>query len=247
MHQVKDLDLLQMPAEGVAAYWLALKKMLGSSKNFKALEQEAEFASEPFIRHLLSISFGNFAEARIRLLAAAKAEQLQRNIGLRLDLMRVCLLDMLSVENPHRTLAKMMAQYIDPPASPAKIFKYAQALLKQKPDGQNAASHFNVTSRLSDDRLVTVLIFYNLLVRHIDKMACQNYIPHIQSRFFRDGLALIIDGFEEPFVRRWLRVHKAATLHCLTQNMNMSLELCLALRERCEYEEMELVARSFLP
>ena len=246
MSQAKDINLFQMPPEAVAAYWLALKKLVGTSKNFKALSQEAEVAGDPFVRHLLDISFGNIEEPKIRILAAAKAQSLHAEIGRRLDLMRICLLDMLNLENPHRTLAKMMAQYIQPPAPPAQVFKFAQAILRQKPSDPKAVRHFNVTDHMPDDRLVTVLIFYNLLVRHVDKMACQEYIPHIGSRFFRDGLALIIDGFEEPFVRRWVRVHRETSLQDTLLKMNMSIELCLAIRARYEYADVERVARSYI-
>ena len=246
MPQVKDISLFHMPPEGVAAYWLALKKLVGSSKNFKALTQEAEVAGDPFVRHLLDISFGNIEESKIRILATAKAESLHQETGRRFNLMRICLLDMLNLENPHRTLAKMMAQYILPPAPPLQVFKTAQVMLRQKPNDPKAIRHFNVKDHMPDDRLVTTLIFYNLLVRHRDKMACQEYIPHIDSRFFRDGLALIIDGFEEPFVRRWLQVHRQTSLQDVMLKMNMSIELCLAIRARYDYEDVERVARSYI-
>ena len=205
MAQAKDIDLNKMDAAGVAAFWLTLKKTAGNGKNFKPLQQEAEHVSDPFIRHILDICFCDIEESRVRVLAKAKADSLLYDKGRRLNLMRVCLLDMLNLENPHRTLAKMMAHSTHSPASGAAVLKYAQALLRVKPQDKNIA-HFDVSDRLADDALVTRLIFYNLLVRHKDKMACQEYVPLVSSRFFRDGLALIIDGFEEPFVRRWLRV-----------------------------------------
>lgn len=246
MPQGQDIDLFHVPAEGVAAFWLALKKVVGSGKNFKPLTQEAEYTSDPFVRHLLDISFGNLDESRLRILAQAKAKAIINHMGRQFNLMRICLLDMLNLENPHRTLAKMMAQFMIPPVQGVKVFKLGQAMLRLNPADEKAKPHFNVTDHMPDENLVTVLIFYNLLVRHRDKMACQDYFPVISSRFFRDGLALIIDGFEEPFVRRWLSVHRQIALSDATHKMQMSTELCLAIRARYDYEDIERVAHSFL-
>lgn len=246
MTQERDIDLNQIDPAGVAAFWLALKKLVGNGKNFKPLQQEVEYVSDPFVCHLLDICFSDFEEGRIRVLARARAETLLYDKGRRLNLMRICLLDMLNLENPHRTLAKMMAHYTHSPAAGAAVLKYAQALLRAKPQDKKAAVHFDISDRLADDTLVTRLIFYNLLVRHKDKMACQEYIPLVSSSFFRDGLALIIDGFEEPFVRRWLRVHRQTSLDEAARKMEMCVELSLGIRARLEYADLERIARSFL-
>ncbi len=246
MVQARDVDLSQIDVAGLAAFWLTLKKMIGSGKNFKPLQQEAEYVADPFVRHLLDICFGDIEEPRIRILAKAKADTLLSDKARRFDLMRVCLLDMLNLENPHRTLAKMMAQYTQSPATGATVLKRAQALLRLKPQDENAAGRFDVSDHLPDEALVTRLIFYSLLVRHKDKMACQEYVPLVSSHFFRDGLALIIDGFEEPFVRRWLRVHRQASLDDAAHKMQMCTELALGIRARFEYSDMERIARSFL-
>lgn len=246
MPQTKDIDLSQIDHAGIAAFWLALKKTVGASKNFKSILHEAEYSSDPFVGHLMELAFGEIEELRVRILARAKADTMIADMGRRLNLMRICLLDMLNLENPHRTLAKMMAQYTVPPAFGAAILKQAQALVRIKPGHKEAAHHFNISDRLPDDNLLTRLIFYNLLIRHKDKMALQEYVPLITSRFYRDGLALVIDGFEEPFVRRWLRVHRQTTLDDAAHKMQMCTELALGIRARYEYDDLQRIARSFL-
>lgn len=246
MTQAKDIDLTHLDSAGVAAFWLTLKITVGSSKNFKPLIQEAEYVSDPFVSYLMSIAFGDMEESRIRILAKAKSDTIISDIGRRLNLMRICLLDMLNVENPRRTLAKMMAQYTAPPALGENILKQAQILIRIKPEHKDASHHFDISDRMPDDGLVTRLIFYTLLVRHKDKMACQEYSPLITSHFFRDGLSLIIDGFEEPFVRRWLRVHRQTTIDAVAHKMQMCTELALGIRARYEYNDIQLIARAFL-
>ena len=246
MPQTTDIDLFQIDHAGIASFWLALKKTVGTSKNFKSILQEAEYSSDPFISYLMELAFGEIEELRVRILARAKADTMLADMGRRLNLMRICLLDMLNLENPHRTLAKMMAQYTVPPAPGAAILKQAQALMRAKPGHKDADLHFNIADRLPDDRLLAQLIFYNLLIRHKDKMALQEYVPLITSRFYRDGLALVIDGFEEPFVRRWLRVHKQTTLDDAAHKMQMCTELALGIRARYEYNDLQCIARSFL-
>ena len=46
------VDLLTIPLDGLAAYWLSLRKPVGSARNLKALENEAAFAADAYIRHL---------------------------------------------------------------------------------------------------------------------------------------------------------------------------------------------------
>lgn len=246
MVQATDIDLTQLDSPGVAAFWLALKKVVGNSKNFKSLVQEAEYVSDPFVRHLMSTAFGDMEEIRIRILAKAKADTMLADTGRRFNLMRICLLDMLNLENPHRTLAKMMAHYTQTPMFGENVLKHAQTLLRINPEDKDAELHLNISDRMADDNLIARLIFYTILVRHKDKMACQRYYPLITSRFFRDGLALLIDGFEEPFVRRWLRVHRQTTIDDVSHKMQMCTELALGIRARYEYDDLQNIARAFL-
>jgi len=243
----KDFDILEFPLEGVAAYWLSLKKLVGSRRNFKILEEEAAYTSEPFIRHLLDVGFRGFSEERVRQLAAAKADVLLDEVARRFNLMRIAIMDVATGENPHRTLAKLYAQFPVPPVSEDKAMALAQELLKLLPEHQAGQERFyDVAHKAQDDRLVVALLFYVLLSRHEGKTGCQPLLGYVSSRFFREGLAMVIDGFDAPFVRKWLKEHKAVVLAAARRKMVMSTEMCIAISARMDYEDVFRVARSFM-
>ncbi|UZP69026.1 hypothetical protein N1030_08685 [Desulfovibrio mangrovi] len=243
----KDFDILELPLEGVAAYWLSLKKLVGSKRNFKALEEEAQYTTEPFVRHLLDVGFCGYSDDRVRMLAHAKMETLLGETARRFNLMRVAILDVATGENPHRTLAKLLAQYPAPPISEDKAKALSQELLKLVPEHQAGQERFfDVGHKSLDDKLIVTLLFYVLLSRHESKSGCQPLLAYVSSRYFREGLSMVIDGFDAPFVRKWLKEHKAAVLSETRRKMLMSTEMCVAIGMRLEYEDVFRVARSYM-
>ncbi len=52
MEEQKDFDILEMPAEGLAAYWLSIKKLIDVKRNKQVLEEEIRYTREPFIKFL---------------------------------------------------------------------------------------------------------------------------------------------------------------------------------------------------
>lgn len=244
----RDFDILEMPVEGVAAYWLSLKKLVGNRRNFKGVEQEAEFTSEPFVRHLLEIVFsGDMGEDRVRRCAEARGNLLRGELDRRLDLMRVTIMDVAGGENPLRTMARISARYPVPPITAEKALGYAQELLRQAGDNKPPSERFfDVSHRLQDDRLIVALLFYVLLTRHHGKMACRPFLEHAGSRFFADGMALVADGFDAPFVRKWLKKHKQVLLEDVRAKMLMSVELALGIRARLGYDDVFRIARSYM-
>lgn len=243
----KDFDLLDIPCEGVAAYWLSLKKLIGNKRNFKGIAEEAEYTSEPFIRFLLEIAFSRYSEQRIRMLAEAKQRTLLTEVSRRFNLMRICILDVATGENPHRTLAKLEAQFVEPPVTDEKAIHLAQELVKvvsEKPQG--AERYIAVGHKTQDDKLLVTLLFYVMLARHEGKMACQPWLPYISLRYFRDGLAMVADGFDAPFVRKWLKEHQLVLLEAAEHKMKMSLELALAIARKEDYEDIFVLAQSYM-
>ncbi len=89
-----SVSFLYAPIDGVAAYWLSLRKLLGNARNVKALETENAFVAEPFARHLLDMLVMQVAPERFRHLAeicgASEIDRLDRQF----DLMRVAIMDM---------------------------------------------------------------------------------------------------------------------------------------------------------
>lgn len=243
----KDFDILELPLEGVAAYWLSLKKLVGGRRNFKLLQEEAEYTGEPFVRHLLDIGFAGFSDERVRMYADAKAQTLLHEFRRRFNLMRAAILDVATAENPHRTLARFLAQYPVPPITEDRAMALAQELHKLVPEHKAGQERFfDVAHKTADDKLLVTLLFYVLLSRHEGKAACQPLLGYVSSRFFREGLAMVIDGFDAPFVRKWLKEHMAVVLAETERKMRMSTELCLAISSRLDYDDVYRVARSFM-
>ncbi|OBQ50291.1 hypothetical protein [Halodesulfovibrio spirochaetisodalis] len=243
-----DFDLLEMPVEGVAAYWLSLKKLVGNKRNFKAIHEEAQHTSEEYIRYLLQIGFGNFSEDTIRTMAKVKAQTMQSAMERKFDCMRIAVLDVATAENPHRSIAKLYADFPQPPVPGDKAIKYAQELLKLMPDKYKGREHFfNVGYRIPEEKLIVALLFYVFYARHQGKDACQRLLPLISSAYFRDALSMVVDGFDVPFVRKWLKKHKEALLKDMEYKCAMSTELCVGIANRLDYDDLHTMARAYLP
>lgn len=243
----RDFDIVEIPLEGVAAYWLSIKKLVEGKRNLKLLEEEAAYTSEPSIKNLLEYVTGDLPEDKIAHYAAIKRTNTLAVLTRKMDLMRLTLLDIATVENPRKTLAKMTAHYARSPLNEEKAFAYAQELVQQATDGvDDKAKLFNVGHRLKDDRLMVTLLFYVLWSRRESKMACEPFLEFIESNFFCDGLALVIDGFDAPFVRKRLQVHRDAIIAETRQKLEMSLELSLAIRQKRSYADVFRIALAYL-
>lgn len=244
---IRDFDLLEMPLEGVAAYWLSLKKLVGSSRNFKGLAEEIEFTSEPYVRHVLELAFtGRFDDDRVRALATARAEGGLAELDRKFDLMRIAIMDVAGGENPHRTMARMAARYVALPLPADRALGYAQELLRLAGEKSPQETFFDVNHRQQEDKLLVTLLFYVLIARHHGRIACRPFLEHLNSRFFADGLALVVDSFDAPFVRKWLKQHKQTILADVQRKMAMSVEVCLSIRARMDYDDVFRVARSYM-
>ncbi len=240
----RDFDMVEIPVEGVAAYWLAISKLLEGKKNSKILEKEAEYTSEPYIRHLLELCLTSLPDERLLELAAAKRDTLLAELARKFDLMRLTLLDMTANENPRKTLAKMTAKFAAPPVSEDRAIELAQELSQAEP-GQNPRL-YNVDHRMKNEQLVVALLFYAGMARREGKMALADFLEFVHSTFFTEGVHLVVDGFDGPFVRKRLRVHKEAILDEARHKMDMAAQLCVAVRGRLSYEDVFRVARSYM-
>ena len=246
----RDIDILEFPIDGLAAYWLAIKKLVGDKRNFKPLLEEAEHTGEPFIQHLLENMAAEVPETRLRHLAEVRGRGILKTIKVKHDLMRVVLLDIAASENPRKTLTKMAAQFTTSPIEEENAFALVQemgklAAGKKKAEGQE--SYFNVDHRVKYDQLIVALLFFASWARREGKLACQPFLTHVRSSFFADGLSLVIDGFDAPFVRKRLRVHRETILDETRLKMEMSVDMASAIRGRESYEDVFRVAKAYLP
>ncbi len=241
-----DLTFLHMPLDGVAAYWLSLRKLLGGSRSLKALEPEAEYVSEPFVRHLLDMLLAELSSDQSRRLAERGAQNELDRLDRQFDLMRIAVLDIATGENPLRTLARITACFPVPLPNPELLLEAAQARLALALNGTAPPESYRVDHNMADEALVTALLFYATLSRRHGKAAARPFLPQAGSLFFTDALALVVDGFDVPFVRKWMKKFKTSILKDMQRKMDLSIELCLAVQERLPFEQMRFLVRAYI-
>lgn len=241
----REVDLVELPIEGVAAYWLSLRKLLAAKRSAKALAEEAEHVSEPYIKFLLESVFSMTPERAAEAALVRQQTELSR-IARRFGLMRVALMDLATGENPRKTLVKMGARFSLPPIQEEEGFRLARDLIAIAEDNAGEkALYFNVNHDVKDEHLIVTLLFYVMYGRHQGKLACQPFLEFVRSSFFREGLSLVIDGFDAPFLRKRLKVHEQTILAECERKMELSRRLCLGIRDKLSYEELFGLARAW--
>ncbi|MDR3073389.1 MAG: hypothetical protein LBV01_01530, partial [Deltaproteobacteria bacterium] len=105
---------------------------------------------------------------------------------------------------------------------------------------------YAIGHNLGDEALVAKLLFYATLCRRHGKSACRPFLPQEGSIFFTDALALVLDGFDVPFIRKWMKRFKATVLGDMQRKIALSIDLCLAIQERAPMEEMRFLVRSHI-
>ena len=97
----QDVDIIAMPATGLAAYWLSLKKLLDDRKSGKIVLEEMATVTEPTIRHLLDAAFGSsLPEEVLRRMFAARRQLVLGDLRRKLDCMARTLTAMVAGDNP---------------------------------------------------------------------------------------------------------------------------------------------------
>lgn len=242
-HQFQDLDLLEIPFEGVAAYWLSLKKVLKSKKNAKLLQEEAEYTSEPYIHHLLELSLSSFTEEQIRKFAGIKRETLLKDLHRKLILISIGLLGIAESENPQQVLVRIISKFPISPIVERKIFQNAQNLLAT---AHRQSAGIDVDHRMHIEKLITHLIYFCMLARRQGMPACEPFLKQVRSRYFKEGMHLILDGFDTDFVKHRLKLQQEEIIYETGRKMELALEMALALRNNLAYADMFKIANSFL-
>ena len=240
------ISFLYMPLDGVAAYWLSLCKYIGNGRNMKALEAETQFVGEPFVRHLLDMLIAQVPPERFRQFAAACGKNEVDRLGRQLDLMRIAIMDMASGENPLRTLVKITAHFPTPIADPGAMLETAQSHLATALNGTLPSEACRIEHNVADEALAARLLFYVTLCRRHGKAACRSFLPQEGSVFFTDALSLVLDGFDAPFIRKWMKKNRAILLDDMQRKIRLGTDMCTAIQERVPYEEMRFLVRSYI-
>lgn len=240
---LKDLDLMEIPIEGVAAYWLALKKLIKTKRQLKILEKESRHTSEPYIKHLLELLLSAFPDPLITRYAKIKKATILKDLERKLILISIGVLGIGANENPQQILVRFLSKFPLASVGEKEIYTKAQQLLTQ---AQAKKIFVDIDHRLPLETLVSHLLFYCLLARRQGQSACKLFLPKIRSLYFREGIAQILDGFEPDFIKHRLNLIKDELVNETRCKMEMSLEMALAIKNNFSYPDIFKIANSFL-
>ena len=243
----REFDILEMPKNGVAAYWLSVKKIMDKRKGPKIIGDEIAQLTETFVKRLLEFSISGLDDAGVRDLTQVMRDGLLAEYGRKFELMRICACSVASNENPRRTLIRMNSLFPVSLVNENQTIEMVNNLLEQIKANQVDLQVFaDVDHNIKSEQLMLKLIFYVVWARREGRAACQKLLAGVRSRYFADGLALALDGFEESFVRRSLQRQKRAILYDAAQKMDMSLKMCLGIKNRLSYEDIFKIAKAFI-
>lgn len=242
-----ELDILEMPVEALAAYWLSIKKLLDSKRDKSLLSLELENTGERFIRHLLDAALSGHDAELSRSLARAKSQTLLAEARRRFEMMRLALVGIAQGENPRLTFIRLSSLMGGAALSEKRAFELAHGLMSTL--GEKDASLpvlLSVDHKQKDDRLAVKLLFYALAARRNGKQALHEYLPHLKPSIFAEGLSLAADGFEAEFVSRQVAALRDFALCAARRKMRMAAEMSLAITAGLSYDDVFRVARSFM-
>lgn len=248
MEKPQELDILEMPFEGLAAYWLSIKKILDSKKGRSIIDEEIANTDEPFILHLLETVFSKLEIDVVRRLAETKKTVQLEDYERKIDLMRLAVYAIASGENPRITLVRMDSKFARPLMTETKVFDMATAMFDAiKPKGVDMDTLLSVNHKLMSDRLLVKLLFFVMFARRESKQNLEPFLPHMGSRFFAEGVSLAIDNFEADFLAKHMESIRDRTIIETGRKMDMALEMALAIRQKLSYDDVFRIARAYMP
>ncbi|NCD25139.1 MAG: hypothetical protein EOL86_06065 [Deltaproteobacteria bacterium] len=244
-----EFDILEMPLEGVAAFWLSVKKTMEAKKvsdNF--LVEEARHTKEPYIRFLLELAASSLPPDRCEHLAHVRKNNILSELQRKYVLMAIGLLGIVSNENPQKVMIRFLSKFHIAPIFEKQVFDVAQVMLKNLDNADlNKAKFLNIDHKLKIEALLITLIFYCMLARRGGPQALLKYEDYITSAYFKDGLHLICDGFDYDFVKYRLNLVKKEILTDTEMKMDLSMSMMSALKSQVPFSDLYLVAKAYLP
>lgn len=242
-----DFDILEMPAEGLAAYWLSIRKLMDCKKWKAVLQEEREHTQEPFIKYLLEVAFSRLSDDRVRRLGNACAQRIVSEYERKLWLMRTAVLSVAKARNPRLAYAKMTSRFAHPAISERQAFELVKGMSEGLDDpATDIPTLVRVDHKLKPERLLIKLLFYITHARREGKNSLAPFLTQPCSSYFREGMAQLLDGFEYGLLEANLRRQERELLAETGRKMEMSLEMALGLQDKLSYEEMFVIARAFM-
>ena len=245
----KEFDLMEMPVEGVAAFWLSVKKTLDARKKDDGfLLEEARHTREPHVRFLLELAASSFPPSRCEELAQVRKQNILAELQRKYVLMAIGLLGIVSKENPQKVMIRFLSKFHIAPIFEKQVFDVAQVMLKNLDNSElNKAKFLNIDHKLKIEALIINLIFYCMLARRSGVESLLDYQEFISSQYFKDGLALICDGFDYDFVKFRLNLVKKEILEATELKMDLSMHMMSAIKSGVPFADLYLVAKAYLP
>jgi len=245
----KEFDLMEMPLEGVAAFWLSVKKTMDSKKKGdEFLLEEAKHTHEPHVRFLLELAASTFAPERCEELAQIRKKNILAELHRKYVLMAIGLLGIVSKENPQKVMIRFLSKFHIAPIFEKQVFEVAQVMLKNLDNAElNKTKFLNIDHKLKIEALIINLIFYCMLARRNGAEHLLEFQEYISSRYFKDGLALICDGFDYDFVKFRLNLVKKEILESLEMKMDLSMHMMSAIKSGTPFADLYLIAKAYLP
>ncbi|MBI5520109.1 MAG: hypothetical protein HY916_08615 [Desulfovibrio sp.] len=242
-----ELDIVDMPMEALAAYWLSIKKLLDAKRDRALLASELENTGERFIRHLLDSALSGLDADMLRALARAKASALLDEARRRFEMMGQTLTSIALAENPRLAFIRLCGRMGGSVIGEKRAFELAHGLMATLAEKDaNLPVLLAVDHKQKDDRLAVKLLFYALAARRNGRQALHEYVPHLKPGPFAEGLSLAADGFDAAFVSAHVSGLRGQALSAARRKMRMATEMCLAVRAGLSYEDVFRVARSFM-
>ncbi len=244
----QELDILEMPFEGLCAYWLSIKKILDAKKGRAIIDEEITHTQEPYILYLLEMVFSSLGRDMVRRLVRVKRDIQLEDYERKIDLMRLAVFAIASGENPRITLVRMDSKFASPLMAETKVFDMATAMFDAiKPKGVDMDTLLSVNHKLMADRLLVKLLFFVMFARRESKQGLERFMPHMGSRFFSEGISLAIDNFEADFLAHHMEGIRDRTIVETRRKMDMALEMALAIRDKHTYDEVFRIGRAYMP
>ena len=248
MDKPQEFDILEMPFEGLCAYWLSMKKILDTRKGRAIIDEEIAHTDEPYILYLLETAFSSLSPGAVRRLVGVKRDIRLDEYERKIELMRLAVFAIASGENPRVTLVRMDSKFASPVMSETKAFEMATAMFDAiKPKGTDLDTLLSVHHKLQADRLLVKLLFFVMYARRESKQALERFMPHLGSHFFSEGVSLAIDSFEADFLAHHMEGIRDRTIIETRRKMDMALEMALAIREKLPYDDVFRIGRAFMP
>lgn len=241
----QELGILDMPLEGVAAYWLSLRKVMGAKVQPKTVQEEAANTREPFVSFLLDLFLSTLPDAEVRRLGLVRRDTVLRDLRLKLAMMREALLAIAAVDNPRKALVRMGAYLSEPSLTEENATKMGLDMVRLA-EKSRASYVVTVDPALSAEQLLIKLLFYVLWARREGKAGLESFAENGRCRYFNQGLLMVVDGFDRSFVRGCLDLAEAELLEEAGRKMELAVDMACALRVKLSYEDMFKTARAYL-